>query len=588
MATPPPAINVDSQNQSQPYFIASHANFNRPGSAGGTGVGASGAGSGQVQQHGEGKVGLGYRERQVSPYMPAGEWGTSNNPNNHNGAKNHNPPGRPPQSRTGIPIRLEVSPNPSSRYLPESKPSPPLVPQTATSSSSGSNSLGIPPATGSTKIGTGGTGMSGGGASYPRPGVTPSEYRNHQQQIQMQQGGTAPLNIIKRPSIASSGPAASTASTRPTGSISKGYKLEDTYAPGAKEKERKGSVEEAEKLVLRIANLSPEPEEEILDTSESNRSKKNEPMRLSIPSLPMSRTNSYSSYEKVESPSNESPLNSGSSGARLPFFERYKQMAERTNGATLMVRQISVREETKRASLEKTGMPVERPEPSKMLDEEKALVDSPLRMRLEDGNDQAGKSSLPWARLSGASSASLLSNRLEPNSESSHSGGSGSSIGSTQERSRSDETAIITPSGSMNKLDKIAEGTESAYPTKPRTRGDQVEALTDELERDMDRLGGILSPNISHQSGRESYQSDLVAPSDSISVPGYPDRNRPHDSFKAIRPAVKGRKDCQKCGMSLKGKRYVKRDGIMLCETDWKEMFLPKVSRLQDRLPYDR
>jgi hypothetical protein len=104
----------------------------------------------------------------------------------------------------------------------------------------------------------------------------------------------------------------------------------------------------------------------------------------------------------------------------------------------------------------------------------------------------------------------------------------------------------------------------------------------------MNRLGEILSPNISHRSGRESYQSDLVAPSDSISVPGYLDRNRPHDSFKAIRPAVKGRKDCQKCGMSLKGKRYVKRDGIMLCETDWKEMFLPKVSRLRDRLPYDR
>jgi len=71
MATPPARVNVGSQNQSQPYFIASHANFNRPGGDAAAASIAAGA-----QGHELGPP-VGYRERQASPMLEHPDWSRS-------------------------------------------------------------------------------------------------------------------------------------------------------------------------------------------------------------------------------------------------------------------------------------------------------------------------------------------------------------------------------------------------------------------------------------------------------------------------------------------------------------------------------
>jgi formylmethanofuran dehydrogenase subunit E len=59
-----------------------------------------------------------------------------------------------------------------------------------------------------------------------------------------------------------------------------------------------------------------------------------------------------------------------------------------------------------------------------------------------------------------------------------------------------------------------------------------------------------------------------------------------HSIVTPVREKPKpGTRTCQKCGQNLKGKRFIDRDGIMLCESDWKEMFLPKVGRLFRQIP---
>jgi formylmethanofuran dehydrogenase subunit E len=54
-------------------------------------------------------------------------------------------------------------------------------------------------------------------------------------------------------------------------------------------------------------------------------------------------------------------------------------------------------------------------------------------------------------------------------------------------------------------------------------------------------------------------------------------RRERSETIKLAAKRAGGGKRCQKCGDGLQGRRFIERDGVRLCERDWKEMFLPKV-----------
>jgi hypothetical protein len=470
------------------------------------------------------------------------------------------------------------------------------------------------------------TGISGGGTSHPRPEVTPSEWNRKMEGagvLELVGGGSGSgrygqgngqgqghtqvqVARSRSRSSASTNPSAGTGSTTRQPQESRPRDPPST----------RSSIDDRsmEKRSLRVTNASPELSQDdktdtavsrwgalrsvvqtaatlassgIASTIQKTPGDQNASF-LDVPSTanqavrPSPDRNNSTSTIEAGSPaaSTESTSQTGSSG-KLPFFERYKKMAENTNGATSMVRQISVREDNR---LRKTPA---RLNPDLDVvgegEESNVLVESPSRFDFSEKDGQEESSALPWLRR--GSETSMLDRRLGSSQAKTFSDASLSSNGSTSEsKARPGDMAIITPSASMNQLDGVAMGTHRAYQPPLRVRdasgpdGELIEGLIEDLKTDLDRLG-MLSPNMSvdRRTERESYQSSLLAPSDSISTPGLDLQRRKSDSTKISPQAVPGKRACQKCGVSLKGRRYVKRDGIVLCEADWKEMFLPKV-----------
>ena len=170
--------------------------------------------------------------------------------------------------------------------------------------------------------------------------------------------------------------------------------------------------------------------------------------------------------------------------------------------------------------------------------------------------------------------------------------GSISSIDSAQaDKMRMGEADLLTPSTSMDRLAEITLGRASqAGAVAWEKEQDTIEGLLDKpKETPLDlEFDHAFSPNPSQATSgqssrfrRESAASSLLAPSDSISTPGVNDKLYIDYTATAVMQArlKPGSKACQKCGQSLKGKRFIERDGMLLCEPDWKEMFFPKVSR---------
>lgn len=640
MATPPVAASMGKQNQSQPYFIASHANFNRQGDDAGSerggerlqvhgqghGHGQGGNGSTGNASGNGGKGGsflpAGYRERGPSPMLGNTEWTSAAKKQNQNPGRTGNSReyARPQiqtqnsSSRSGIPIQLDIKPQETSGLggIPDTKNlhSPAFVPQTATS---GSSSFGLsrdrdrngdretvrsaaisPAGNGSimTTMTSLKTGISGGGASHPRPEVTPSEWNRKMEAAGVSElvGGASVTRSRSR----------SRSSGNTNQSAGTGSTTRQAQATGRKEPPSTRSSIEERALAprsLRVTNGSPDLDQDetansrwgalrnvvqtaaALATSRKTSSDQNASF-LDVPSSSNNhtgrpgqvRSNSASTSDAVSSTASSEGTNQSGSAAKLPFFERYKKMAESTNGATSMVRQISISRPGQVAST--------RPNPAldAVGEESNILTESPTRFGFNEREDD---SALPWLRR-----GSEASSRREPFPAQPFSDASLSSNGSTSEsKARQGDLAIITPSASMNQLDGIATGSRGRHQPPLRVReasgedGELIEGLIEDLKTDLDRLG-MLSPNMSvdRRTERESYQSSLLAPSDSISMPGLDLHRRRSDTTK-INQAVPGKRACQKCGVSLKGRRYVKRDGIVLCEADWKEMFLPKVSR---------
>jgi hypothetical protein len=673
MATPPARVNVGSQNQSQPYFIASHANFNRPGGNAAATTTAAGA-----QGHELGPP-AGYRERQASPMLDHPDWNRSRDKvqprdiyprDDRRGQQTistkpaqtrQHPSFVAPPVRSGIPIRLDIDPDHGSSHpagVPDTKNlhSPVLVPQTATSGST----FGLASRSGderrqqqATTAGLGGLGspqgnasiltfmtsslktaISGGGTSHPRPDLTPSEYGRR-----VDAGSAAAVKHEKETGVMNRSRSRSNASavarvvTRASGAG-------QTHAKAVDPPSNRSSIEERsmEKRSLRVTNASPEPEE-TLDVSEgtgvgntsrwgtlrnvvqvaasiastgisSTIQRSNSVLNsgasrsgadqstsfldvpaalpiaspgaistttstLSDPSRPGSaRSNESAATLDPDSPVTRSQPLAGS--GKLPFFERYKQMADNNKGATSIVRQIS------RSSSERFGVSGNF---QNLGDHSSGLTESHARARVRENTND---SSLPWLRTE--SEISALEHRLEGPPSKSFSGTSLSSVDSTTEgKGRVVELAIITPSASMNRLDGTVPSTYdergAVRVKKPSDETAEIEGLMEDLKADLDRFGNASQEEHEESSrlrlDRDSYQSSMLAPSDSISTPGF-DLQRRRSASTKINQAVPGKKACQKCGLPLRGQRYVKRDGIVLCEADYKEMFLPKVSGSRD------
>ena len=529
-------------------------------------------------------------------------------------------------SRFGIPIQLDIKPQEGSgmaSVVPDTKTlhSPAFVPQTATS---GSSSFGLsqdkdkdtvrsalisPAGNGSIMTNVTGslkTGISGGGTNHPRPKATPSEWNRKMEGAGVMDlvgaGNAGPGRHGQAHAEVARSRSRSSASTNP--SASTGSTTRQAQGMGHKEPlSTRSSVEERalEKRSLRVTNASPEPDRDetansrwgalrnavqtaaTLATSRKASSDQNVSF-LDVPSTAnqanrpgQTRTNSSSTIEAISPAVSPESMMQAGPAAKLPFFERYKKMAENSNGATSMVRQISIKEDRK---LGNPSSAKSNPALDAVGEDSYVMSESPSRFGFDEREDG---STLPWLR--GGSETSSSDRRMEPFPAQPFSDASLSSNGSTSEsKARAGDLAIITPSASMNQLDGIAMGTRGRHQPPLHVReasgedGELIEGLIDELKTDLDQFG-MLSPNMSvdRKTERESYQSSQLAPSDSISTPGLDLHRRRSDSTK-LAQAVPGKRACQKCGVSLKGRRYVKRDGIVLCEADWKEMFLPKVS----------
>lgn len=332
-------------------------------------------------------------------------------------------------------------------------------------------------------------------------------------------------------------------------------------------------------------------------------------------------------------PDMATPIPDAKSPPKAQFFERYKKMAE-MNAATpgVMTRSLSnnaifpsekpLDQQKAEPRHHRTGSSIDAKIRAGMLEalleEEPFFMESPLESRFDDAYAVNDESTSFWSSgnrgdkdndCSGAivhsekkvarRGSRLITGDMTRSSQL-HGNQSISSLDSMQaERVRMGETSLLTPSTS---IDKLAEITHSPQ----KGTGEQQEATS--WDQELDPIEGlddkpfmgksvisnsiqVMSPDVSktrsRQSShfrRESSVLSSLAPSDSISTPGANDKfhfdHYPAPPFVQAKSAP-GTKTCRKCAQSLKGKPFIERDGMLLCEHDWKEMFLPKVSRIQ-------
>lgn len=483
--------------------------------------------------------------------------------------------------------------------------SPPGVPQTATSDATIGYTISTPLSPRDASTTSSGKGK---GPAYPRPSVTPAEYAQ-------QQRGKVPITTFKQPVTGSE--------QRPPSGVKGPLKVVNTTprpesiaafqkGNGAAVKVTGFTLGDALKTtdsVDRSASKDSVPEHSkwnVLRNSIRRGLSFSEPSATAAPSTPET-SQPDAPRRPVERDTLEQLqdlLQTPGSTDKMQFFERYKRMAEA--GAGPMGRSLSASGSDAGAGSVRHSRDVKgRAESLGSLVDEAAAVKSPSMVRLEEAymddrthgfnarrNDPARSAAarpMGPPRLSG--SRSTHDKRVQGN-------GSISSIDSAQaDKMRMGEADLLTPSTSM---DRLAEITPGAKPVRTSRGGafawekeqDTIEGLLDKpKETPLDlEVDHAFSPNLSQATSgqssrfrRESAASSLLAPSDSISTPGVNDKFHIDYAATAVMQArlKPGSKACQKCGQSLKGKRFIERDGMLLCEPDWKEMFLPKVSRAE-------
>lgn len=170
----------------------------------------------------------------------------------------------------------------------------------------------------------------------------------------------------------------------------------------------------------------------------------------------------------------------------------------------------------------------------------------------------------------------------------------------------SQEEMVMTPSQSWDGLSSV-DPPKSYFESPNVTNGTALPLSLAEIgeedeEDEGDRIvWGALNPMNKRDLPRSSSTS-TVTPTNACRSPSVPapeldppripqslapQRSRTEPALSTSPPTSRPKRMCQKCAEAVGGqRRYVERDGIVLCEADWKKMYLPACRRC--KLPIEK
>ncbi|KAK4684556.1 hypothetical protein P7C73_g5617, partial [Tremellales sp. Uapishka_1] len=268
---------------------------------------------------------------------------------------------------------------------------------------------------------------------------------------------------------------------------------------------------------------------------------------------------------------------------KLPFFERYKQMV-------------------KSSSTDSPILGIGTPST-----DHKPLVASPEQatFNLDNNNDDDDLkgSDLPWATPLLAASPEIKATATATRVH--HRYPTGGSVSSSSSSRSSASNGRVGPNGSGAETEEVVTPSQSweGLTERAATNGlgrnglgfeaeDPLEQIGEEDEDDDDgeRLifGGstpvakekTLPTSISSSTIRPALTTagDRLSPTRSRTAPEI--RRGSSSAGSSSHSGEVRRKVCQKCGEGVGGsKRFVERDGVVLCERDWKKLYLPSCRR---------
>lgn len=225
--------------------------------------------------------------------------------------------------------------------------------------------------------------------------------------------------------------------------------------------------------------------------------------------------------------------------SKLPFFERYKQMASSSS---------SIR----------SASPIAKAEDAELLTE--SADEGAFDYDDDSDSDDGRRSALPWASPNPAEPVIGLGSLAKRSLR-------GSSRSRKTERPRQKGSSISSSSSSRSRHVDSTSGSEEVVTPSTSYEGGLSEKAG--LVESIDKLENI---------GEEAEDEEVVfAPSHQLrrsvqqeKVERAPER----------RVVERQRKTCQNCGDVVGGqRRFVERDGVVLCERDWKKLYLPSCRR---------
>ncbi|ORX33749.1 hypothetical protein BD324DRAFT_653802 [Kockovaella imperatae] len=267
--------------------------------------------------------------------------------------------------------------------------------------------------------------------------------------------------------------------------------------------------------------------------------------------------------------------NTKTNGGGGAFFDRYKQMQSSNDSS----RALGVG----RKPSDQHGRSrqiVDSPQPSAYdLDDAYEDMDGPdsalpwATPQLEDSPEIKQNDKLPRQRNH---PSKLNHQRHRPGDSETSSNSSGSR---RYEASGPESEEIVTPSTSFEGLADRMQGSGR------REKASKDRYGYDHDDDDRRRRDPVAPARKGSGESREKDRSKIQKSNSNstIKAPGGKSRNPPEDSPDV--PSSRSRptpKTCQKCGETVGGSRkFVERDGVVLCEADWKKMYLPTCRKCQ-------
>lgn len=151
-----------------------------------------------------------------------------------------------------------------------------------------------------------------------------------------------------------------------------------------------------------------------------------------------------------------------------------------------------------------------------------------------------------------------------------------------------DSPAVNGDAALPNSLAEIGEEDETEEEDEDEDGERMVFGAPNPLRRDhMPRSSSAstVTPTNAHRSSPSRPHRELDPPRIPLAVT--PQRSRTEPPLSTSPPTTRPKRVCAKCGDTVGGlRRYVERDGIVLCEADWKKMYLPACRRC--KLPIEK